>query len=69
MHDRIADEHDFQNVRERTIGLLCHFLRQLLQRRADGRGHFLFATRIHHHVGDAAHQVFAEADLRVHQPR
>ena len=26
------------------------------------------AARVHHHVGDAAHQVFAEADLRVHRP-
>ena len=34
---------------------------------ADGGGHFLLAARIHHHIGDAAHQVFAEADLRVHQ--
>ena len=27
------------------------------------------AARIHHHVGDAAHQVLAEADLRVHRAR
>ena len=33
------------------------------------RGHLRVAARVHHHVGDAAHQVFAEADLRVHQAR
>jgi len=44
-----------------------HLFRQCLQRLADGGGHFLLAARIHHHVGDAAHQILAEADLRIHQ--
>ena len=30
-------------------------------------GHFRIAARVHHHIGDAAHKVFTEADLRVHQ--
>ena len=30
-------------------------------------GELHVAARIHHHIGDAAHQVFAEADLRVHR--
>ena len=34
--------------------------------RTDAR-QLLVAARIHHHVGDAAHQIFAEADLRVHR--
>ena len=25
------------------------------------------AARIHHHIGDAAHQILAEADLRIHR--
>ena len=33
---------------------------------AHDAGHVGIAARIHHDVGDAAHQVFAEADLRVH---
>ncbi len=40
-----------------------------VERLAYRRGHFLIAARIHHHIGDAAHQVLAEADLRVHQAR
>ena len=42
-------------------------IRQLLQRLADDCGHFFFATGVHHHIGHAAHQIFTEADLRVHQ--
>ena len=37
-----------------------------LERVADGLGQLDVAAGIHHHVGDPAHQVFAEADLRVH---
>ena len=37
----------------------------LADRGPDGRRHGLAAFRIHHHIGDAAHQVFAEANLRV----
>ena len=39
---------------------------QPVERLADGRGHLAGALGIHHRVGDAAHQVLAEADLRVH---
>ena len=33
---------------------------------ADGARELRLAARVHHHVRDAAHQVLAEADLRVH---
>ena len=49
------------------LRLRGHLARQRVQRLADGGGHFLLAAGIHHHIGDAAHQVFAEADLRIHQ--
>ena len=38
------------------------------QRLADRLGHLLGAFGMHHRVRDAAHQVLAEADLRVHHP-
>ena len=28
----------------------------------------LLSARVHHHVGDAAHEILAETDLRVHRP-
>ena len=37
-----------------------------VERLADGRGHLAGALGMHHRVRDAAHQVLAEADLRVH---
>ena len=36
--------------------------------RAYGAGELLVAARVHHHVRHPAHQVLAEADLRVHPP-
>ena len=38
---------------------------QPVQRLAHGSGHAAPRRRIHHRVGDAAHQVLAEADLRI----
>ena len=67
MHDGVADQHHLENVGDVDAALLRHILGQGIQRLPDGGGHFLLAARVHHHVGDAAHQVFAEADLRVHQ--
>ena len=39
---------------------------QPVERLAHGRGHLAGALGMHHRVRDAAHQVLAEADLRVH---
>ena len=67
VHHRIADEDDLQNVGEFDLRFGRDLGGQRVQRLADDGGHFLLAARIHHHVGDAAHQIFAETDLRVHQ--
>ena len=69
MHDGISHQHHLQNIRTRNIGQTRHFLRQLLQGSPDGCGHFDITTGIHHDIGNPAHQVFTEADLRVHQAR
>ena len=42
---------------------------EIVDRGAHGVGHLLLAAGVHHHVRDPAHQVFAEADLRVHDAR
>ena len=39
---------------------------QPVERLAHGRGHLAGALGMHHRVRDPAHQVLAEADLRVH---
>ena len=41
---------------------------QLVERPPYGAGELLVAARVHHHVRHPAHQVLAEADLRVHPP-
>ncbi len=68
MHDRVADQHHLENVIDGNACLAGHFLRQLVQGLAHHGSHFLVAAGVHHHVGHAAHQVFAKADLRVHEP-
>jgi hypothetical protein len=45
--------------------LLADLVDQLVDGLAHGLCHALAAIRVHHHIGDAAHQVFAEADLRI----
>ena len=65
MHDRIGDEHAVENVVTIDIAFLADLADQAVDRLAHGDGHGLAAVRVHHHVGNAAHQILAEADLRV----
>ncbi len=51
-----------------TPGLARHLGGERIECAAHRLGHLLRAARMHHRVGDAAHQVLAEADLRVHEP-
>ena len=51
---------------DRDAGLARHFGRERIERGTDRLGHLLRAARIHHRVGDPAHQILAEADLRIH---
>ena len=68
MHDRVADQRHFQDFAACDPGLARGFADQRVHRLAHHARQLLVAARIHHHVGDAAHQIFAEADLRVHRP-
>ena len=68
MHDRIADERRLRGYRLRATPASRATSRgQVVERGAHGRGHLLRAARVHHRIGDPAHQVLAEADLRVHR--
>ena len=68
MHDRVADQRHFQDFVACDPGLARGFADQRVHRLAHHARQLLVAARVHHHVGDAAHQIFAEADLRVHRP-
>ena len=69
MHDRIADEDGFHDEVGGNPALGGNLARQRVDGLAHRVGHLGIAARVHHRVGDAAHQVFTEADLRVHEAR
>ena len=67
MHDRVADRGHLDDAvadRSRPRPRPRRPAPSTASRTA--RGHLAVAAGIEHDVGDAAHQVFAEADLRVH---
>ena len=68
VHDRVADEGRVENVAARDARFVRNLADQRVDRVAHGLGHLGLAAGVHHHVGDPAHQVLAEADLRVHAP-
>ena len=66
VHDRVADQHHLQHLISLGFPLEAEVGQQVVQGAADGGSQLGFATRVHHHVGDPAHEVLAEPDLRVH---
>ena len=68
VHDRVADDHDVENPISPDVDGGDQLADQLVDRLAHRSGELLVAALVHHHVGDTAHQVLAEADLRVHPP-
>jgi len=67
MHDGIADHRDFEDVAALGVCGAGDFADQRIDGGAHAPRQFRIAARIHHHVRDAAHQIFAKANLRVHQ--
>ena len=67
MHDRIADQGHLENLGPCDLGLACRLADQGVHRLAHGARQLGVAARIHHHIGDPAHEILAEADLRVHR--
>jgi len=66
VHDRIAYQHNFQHIFWCHAGLLCPAFQQLLQALANRFGHLCRPAFIHQPIGNAAHQIFTKADLRIH---
>ena len=69
VHHGVTDHGEFDNRLRVDLGVRAERCRQFVQRLAHGGGHFTVPTGMHHGIGDAAHQVFAEPDLRVHDAR
>ena len=67
MHDGIADHGDFEDLLRCGAALLCRLAQQLSHRGAHRGGHLPLAAGMHHHVRDAAHEILAESNLRVHR--
>ena len=68
VHDGIPDERDLEHVRPLDARVPAQLGRQLREASADGTGELLLRAGVEHHVRHAAHEVLAEADLRVHLP-
>jgi len=68
-HDGIAGERDLHDVARLDAGLPRHVRDQAVDCLADSGGQLGIAARIHLYIGDAAHEILAEADLRVHAAR
>ena len=66
MHDRVPHQADLEHVDRVDVGLGGQLDDHRGERLADDRGELGVAAGMHHHVGHPAHQVLAEADLRVH---
>jgi hypothetical protein len=65
VHDRVGDEYGVENVVAVHPAFRAYLADQPVDGLAYGLRHGLAPVGIHHDVGDAAHEVFAEADLRV----
>ena len=66
-HGGVADGNhlvDVARAQAHRVGGLCD---QLIDRLDDGFVHLFGAIFVHHGIRDAAHQVFAKGDLRVHR--
>ncbi len=67
VHDRVADHGYLEDVRYAHLRFARHLGGERVECAAHRRGHLLGAARMHHRVGHAAHEIFAEPDLRIHR--
>jgi hypothetical protein len=66
MHDRITDHHDLEDFVNGSCSFRCQFENEVIECCTNNRRELDISAFVHHHVRDAAHQVFAEADLWIH---
>ena len=69
VHDRVRHQGDLENVFDLIRCLACKLHKQAVNRLANRAGQQLCPFWVHHHVGDAAHQILTVADLWVHHAR
>ncbi len=69
VHHRVADQNTFNDLRTVNQCLGCDLPDQRVDCFAYSLGHLSMAAGIHHGIRNTRHQVFAKADLRVHQTR
>ena len=65
MHDRVADKYAVENVLRLDSSLSADAFDEAVDGVAHGLRHGFPTIRVHHHVGDAAHNVFTEANLGI----
>ncbi len=66
VHDRVPDQHELKQFLPCRPGGLTQFPQKRVECSTNGRRQLGFASRVHHHVGDPAHEVLTEPDLGVH---
>ena len=66
VHDRVADDRELEDLDALDAGTHRERGDQPVERLAHRGGHLAGSLGMHHRVRDAAHEVLAEADLRVH---
>jgi len=66
MHDGITDHGELEDVGHLDLRFVRHIRGESVECAAHCVRHLLRAARVHHRVGHAAHEVFAETDLRIH---
>ena len=66
MHDRIPHDRHLEDVRAVDLRAVRELGGELCEAAADDLRELLLRAGVEHDVGDAAHEVLAEADLRVH---
>ena len=69
MHDRIANQCGIENMFSFHSGFPGDLADQRVDPLANRIGHLRSAVGIHHRVGNPAHQILAEPDLRIHHAR
>ena len=67
MHHRIADKDNLNDQIRVDFGFVRDLCDQSIHGLAHGSCHFKVTTGVHHCIAYPAHQIFAKADLRVHQ--
>ena len=67
MHNRIANNRDFEYALYINISLRYETINHFIERSTNCIRQLNFTTRVHHHIRNATHQVFAKSNLRVHQ--